>query len=184
MLWVSQSAVHHIHQHVRLGACPKRPLGVNHLALCLLTMLVYYSYYYYIDDECFYCSHYCDTACAMNRSMVRAVDGMVKEKDAIFVTLLMTVVCFQFIALSCAFIVMEDNCAYVATVVLLVGTYYWYKYCLRIYNRFKIHHVQFAWKEEMEGPRAKESSNNNGRSGRPINTINPKPVDPVWKLYI
>jgi MFS family permease len=100
-------------------------------------------------------------------SMVRAVDGMVKEKDAIFVSLLMTVVLYQFIALCCGFFVMYDNAAYVSTVILAVGSYYWYTYCLRIYNRFKIHHVQFAWKEVDDGPRASKGG------GSAVGTITP-----------
>lgn len=69
---------------------------------------------------------------------MRAVDGMVKEKDSIFFTLLVTVMLYQFLALCCMFLVMDDNCAYVSTVMLVVGGYYWYTYCLRIYNRFKV----------------------------------------------
>jgi hypothetical protein len=68
---------------------------------------------------------------------------------------------------------MDENCAYICAFICLVAIYYWYKYCLRIYNRFKvlpqlmiiinsscffrvykqIHKVQFAWQESEEGPR-------------------------------
>lgn len=70
--------------------------------------------------------------------MVRAVDGMVKEKDAVFATLLATVVLYQFMALCCGFLVMDTYAAYACAGVLTIGSYHWYSYCLRIYNRFKV----------------------------------------------
>lgn len=105
-------------------------------------------------------------------SMVRAVDGMVKEKDSIFLTLLVTVMLYQFLALCCSFMVMDDYCAYVSTVILVLGSYYWYTYCLRIYNRFKIHGVQFAWKEQVDGPRVSQRNPQSDGASRP-STINP-----------
>lgn len=119
---IPQPADHHLCQHVWLRARPERAVWVMHLLP--LTLLIA-------------CSRL-DSPVPPCRSMVRAVEGMVKEKDAIFFTLLSTVVLFQFLALCCGFFVMEDYCAYISTVILAIGSYYWYTYCLRIYNRFKV----------------------------------------------
>merc|ERR1712232_1268894 len=48
---------------------------------------------------------------------------------------------------------MSKNAAWTCSVIFLLGLYYWYYYCLRIYNRFKLDDVGFAWnQEEEEGP--------------------------------
>ena len=63
---------------------------------------------------------------------------MIKEKDAIFLSLIMSVLLFQLETLSAGFLVMEQNAAIACSVILGIGTYYWYKYCSRIYYRFKV----------------------------------------------
>ncbi len=70
--------------------------------------------------------------------MVRAVDGMTKEKDAIFLSFLITIVFFQVATVGCGFIVMDVEAAWAACCIVLIGGFYWYKYCLRIFNRFKV----------------------------------------------
>lgn len=70
--------------------------------------------------------------------MVRAVDGMIKEKDAIFFSLIASVVLFQLETLAAGFLVMEQNAAIACSIVLCIGIYYWFKYCSRIYHRFKV----------------------------------------------
>jgi hypothetical protein len=74
--------------------------------------------------------------------MVRAVEGMVKEKDSIFLAFFLSVVLFQLASLACCFVVMNHNAAWTAMVIFIIGLWYWYKYCLRIYNRFKVMHDQ------------------------------------------
>lgn len=70
--------------------------------------------------------------------MVRAVEGMMKEKDAIFVTLIASIAFFQLLTLAVGFLVMTQEAAIVCSIMLAIGSYYWYKYCIRIYNRFKV----------------------------------------------
>lgn len=70
--------------------------------------------------------------------MVRAVDGMIKEKDAIFASLIVSVLLFQMETLAVGFLVMEQSAAIACAIILTIGTYYWYKYCSRIYHRFKV----------------------------------------------
>jgi hypothetical protein len=72
------------------------------------------------------------------RSMVRAVEGMVKEKDHIFLAFFLSVIMFQVASLACCFVVMNHNAAWTSAAIFLAGLWYWYKYCLRIYNRFKV----------------------------------------------
>jgi hypothetical protein len=71
-------------------------------------------------------------------SMVRAVEGMNKEKDAIFVAFFISVILFQVGTVAAAFLVMSSSAAWTSMVLCLGGLYVWYIYCLRIYNRFKV----------------------------------------------
>lgn len=73
--------------------------------------------------------------------MVRAVDGMIKEKDAIFASLIISVLLFQLETLAAGFLVMDQNAAIACSMILGIGTYYWYKYCTRIYHRFKVSYI-------------------------------------------
>lgn len=61
-----------------------------------------------------------------------------KEKDAIFVSLVMSIALFQLLTLAVGFLVMTESAAIVCSIMLSIGSYYWYKYCIRIYNRFKV----------------------------------------------
>lgn len=81
-------------------------------------------------------------------SMVRAVEGMVKEKDSIFLAFFLSIVLFQLANLACCFVVMNTNAAWVSMVIFLFGFWYWYKYCIRIYNRFKLEDTGFAWNDD------------------------------------
>jgi hypothetical protein len=82
----------------------------------------------------------CTLLCSLSyrRSMVRAVEGMVKEKDTIFIAFFVSVAVFQLAALACCFVVMTNKAAWTCSVIFIIGLYYWYFYCLRIYNRFKV----------------------------------------------
>lgn len=75
--------------------------------------------------------------------MVRAVEGMNKEKDAIFVAFFVSVILFQVGTVGASFLVMSSAAAWTSMVLCLGGLYIWYVYCLRIYNRFKVSFVYF-----------------------------------------
>jgi hypothetical protein len=70
--------------------------------------------------------------------MVRAVEGMVKEKDSIFLAFFVSIILFQVGTVAASFLVMSSNCAWTCMVLCIGGLYIWYVYCLRIYNRFKV----------------------------------------------
>lgn len=64
-------------------------------------------------------------------------------------------------------VVMEDEAAWIAMAIYLVGSYIWYKYCIRIYNRFKVRSVGFAWKgdeDEDARPEARKSDESSAPS--------------------
>lgn len=124
-LWVPQHALDDLHECLRVGLGAQRTIRVQ---LPLSHRCYIYLLLYMIPPG---------PTCSF-RSMVRAVDGMIKEKDAIFVTLISTVSLYQLMAVCCSFLVMSIYCACVASFIIVVGTYYWYTYCLRIYNRFKV----------------------------------------------
>lgn len=90
--------------------------------------------------------------------MVRAVEGMVKELDAIFIAFFISIFFFQTATAATSFVVMEHEAAWIALAIYIVGSYIWYKYCIRIYNRFKLRSVGFAWKDDDdERPEARQS---------------------------
>ena len=82
--------------------------------------------------------------------MVRAVDGMVKELDAIFIAFFVSIFFFQTATAATSFVVMENEAAWAALCIYVIGSYIWYKYCIRIYNRFKLRNVGFAWKDDED----------------------------------
>jgi hypothetical protein len=82
--------------------------------------------------------------------MVRAVEGMVKELDATFIAFFVSIFFFQTATAATSFVVMEDDAAWIALAIYIVGSYVWYKYCIRIYNRFKLRSVGFAWKDDED----------------------------------
>lgn len=90
--------------------------------------------------------------------MVRAVEGMVKELDAIFIAFFVSIFFFQTATAATSFVVMENEAAWIALGIYVIGSYIWYKYCIRIYNRFKLRSVGFAWRDdEDERPEGRNS---------------------------
>lgn len=81
-------------------------------------------------------------------SMVRAVKGMIAEKGAIFTSFIIALIAFQAMTLATTWIVMKTYASAACTAILLVGGMYWYKYCLRIYNRFKFIEPDIEWKDD------------------------------------
>jgi len=74
-------------------------------------------------------------------SMVRAVDGMLFEQDQVFVSFIGCLLTFAVSTVMAYWILMEEDVAITCTVITILGSGLWYHFTLRIYNRFKIHHV-------------------------------------------
>ena len=86
-------------------------------------------------------------------SMVRAVKGMIAEKHGIFLSFILSLLSFQIITLAATWVSeatnmfnikykyhdfkvkMQTYAAVIASLVICTGGFYWYKHCLRIYNR-------------------------------------------------
>ena len=81
--------------------------------------------------------------------MVRAVQGMIREKDAIFVSFFLSIFAFLIATLATCWVIMKTISAAVSTVILIIGCYYWYTYCLRIYNRFRFDMSEIEWRDDQ-----------------------------------
>lgn len=81
--------------------------------------------------------------------MVRAVQGMIREKDAIFVSFFFSIFAFLIATLATCWVIMKTISAAVSTVILVIGCYYWYTYCLRIYNRFRFDMSEIEWRDDQ-----------------------------------
>ena len=77
---------------------------------------------------------------------------MIAEKGAIFTSFIISLIAFQVMTLATTWIVMRTYASAICTGILLVGGLYWYKYCLRIYNRFKFIEPDIEWKDEGHQP--------------------------------
>lgn len=70
--------------------------------------------------------------------MVRAVNGMTEESSSVYVTFVVMMILFQSTCISTFFEIMDYGAAIVCFILMIIGSYYWYVYCLRIYNRFRV----------------------------------------------
>lgn len=68
--------------------------------------------------------------------MVRTIEGMRSERNAIFFSFYLCVAFFSLMTISCCWVLMKFRSASISTGLLLVGCYFWYNYLIRIYNRF------------------------------------------------
>lgn len=81
-------------------------------------------------------------------SMVRAVKGMIAEKHGIFLSFILSLLSFQIITLAATWVKMQTYAAVIASLVICTGGFYWYKHCLRIYNRFKFIEPDVEWRSD------------------------------------
>ena len=68
--------------------------------------------------------------------MVRTIEGMRRERNAIFFSFYLSIAFFSLMTISCCWVLMKFRSASISTALLLVGCYFWYNYLIRIYNRF------------------------------------------------
>ena len=79
--------------------------------------------------------------------MVRAVDGLMEEKEAIFNSFILAIASFQVMGVAICWIIMPQYAAGVFTGLSVIASYFWYRYCTRIFLRFKIHNENLAWQD-------------------------------------
>jgi hypothetical protein len=72
-------------------------------------------------------------------SMVRAVDGMTTEQDQVFASFIGALISFTISTAMSFWIIMRERMALICGAMIVVGSGFWYHYCLRIFNRFKMH---------------------------------------------
>ena len=82
--------------------------------------------------------------------MVRAVKGMVKEREMIFSVFVASIFVFQVMTLSSTWMVMKLYASVICSIILVVGGCFWYHYCLRIYNRFRFIEPGVEWREDKQ----------------------------------
>jgi hypothetical protein len=96
--------------------------------------------------------------------MVRAVKGMIAEKEMIFLVFLFSVLTFQSMTLSSTWVVMKTYASCICSCIFVTGGLFWYTYCLRIYNRFRFIEPDLEWKndpttnDEDQFPRDREGN--------------------------
>lgn len=78
-------------------------------------------------------------------SMVRAVDGMVYEQQQVILTFSINIFALGVSTISTYYVIMDIWGAHVCTAITVVAMYFWYAYCLRIYNRFKFVKTPLTW---------------------------------------
>jgi hypothetical protein len=78
-------------------------------------------------------------------SMVQAVEGMVIEQKQVLFSFIVTTAAFGVNCIGMYWIMMDQASAITSSVITLVGMYFWYHYCLRIYNRFKFSSKVVDW---------------------------------------
>lgn len=83
-------------------------------------------------------------------SMVKAIDGMVEEQKTIFSAFAMTICFLGLQQIGMYFIMMDSTSAWISGGITLVAMISWYRYALRLYNRFHWKQIEIAWKEEED----------------------------------
>ncbi len=83
-------------------------------------------------------------------SMVRAVEGMVSEQEHIFYAFVWTIFFFGLQAIGMYWLMMDSTSAVVCTILTAIAMIYWYRYSLRVYNRFSWSSMKVDWNEDED----------------------------------
>lgn len=81
-------------------------------------------------------------------SMVRAVDGMCAEQYEIIYIFSCNIFVLGVSTIATYYVVMDEYGAHACTGITIIAMYYWYRYCLRIYNRFKYVEQGAQWSDK------------------------------------
>jgi len=80
-------------------------------------------------------------------SMVKAVEGMIVEQKAVVVGFIFTIFMFGLQCIGMYWIMMDQTCAIIATIITSVAIFCWYQYALRLYNRFSWNAAKVDWED-------------------------------------
>lgn len=83
-------------------------------------------------------------------SMIVAIEGMVVEQQQILVSFNITVISFGLQCIGMYWIMMDQTCAIITTIITSIAMVVWYRYSLRLYNRFSWNQLRVDWKDEQD----------------------------------
>jgi hypothetical protein len=83
-------------------------------------------------------------------SMVRAIKGMIAEQEQILIAFLITIFTFGLQCIGMYFIMMDGTSAIAASVITVIFMIGWYRYALRLYNRFSWSNINIDWLGDSE----------------------------------
>ncbi len=83
-------------------------------------------------------------------SMVRAIKGMIAEQEQVLFAFCLTIFTFGLQCVGMYFIMMDGISATVCSVITGVCMILWYRYALRLYNRFSWSGINIDWSEDDE----------------------------------
>jgi hypothetical protein len=101
--------------------------------------------------------------------MIRAVKGMIKEKEMIFGVFVASIFVFQVMTLTSTWVVMKTYASAICSIILVIGGCFWYQYCMRIYTRFRFIEPDVEWREDRDT----EDSNPPNRENNKYEEITP-----------
>jgi len=82
-------------------------------------------------------------------SMVRAIDGMIADQFHVMSCFTMTLCFFTVNIIAMCWVMWEPINAIIGTAIITLGTIYWYRVLMTIYNRFKFSGMEkYAWHED------------------------------------
>jgi hypothetical protein len=89
--------------------------------------------------------------CVLAGSMARAVEGMRDETRQVFIVYIVTVFSFAISMISSFWTVMTVRAAAICSAFFLFISYQWWRYCLRIYNKFYVKRLFFLGMDDTTG---------------------------------
>lgn len=107
-------------------------------------------------------------------SMVRAVEGMIAEQENVLQAFLLAIFSFGFQCIGMYFIMMDSMSAIISSAFTLIAIFLWYRYALRLYNRFSWKNVNVAWDGKDDESEADERDDYATEPGHVQNALHQK----------
>jgi hypothetical protein len=83
-------------------------------------------------------------------SMVRAIKGMIAEQEQIFTSFLIAIFSFGLQCIGMYFIMMDKLNAIITSIITGLFMIYWYRYSVRLYNKFSWSNMIIDWGENKD----------------------------------
>eukprot|EP01031_Cornospumella_fuschlensis_P040604 gene40604-49506_t len=85
-------------------------------------------------------------------SMVRAIEGMVVEQQNILTSFTISIFAYGLNNISMYWQMMDNYNAIICMIISVIGMVFWYRYSLRLYNRFSWNSLKVEWGEDERDP--------------------------------